>query len=166
MSKSILDLSKEFAGRRALVTGGSRGIGAAIGQRLLDAGATVAVTARSRHEQTPKNATFFTGDILTYEGARKIGEEALRILGGLDILVNNAAAARVHLPNSEAIPDDEWVDAVNSNYLSAVRVTTILGPGEMSSFDFTVTNVSNGDGYGSAESLPATGVAAFLTMIS
>jgi NAD(P)-dependent dehydrogenase (short-subunit alcohol dehydrogenase family) len=144
MSKSILDLSKEFAGRRALVTGGSRGIGAAIGQRLLDAGATVAVTARSRHEQTPKNATFFTGDILTYEGARKIGEEALRILGGLDILVNNAAAARVHLPNSEAIPDDEWVDAVNSNYLSAVRVTKALLPALRQSKSGTIINISSG----------------------
>ena len=61
MSKSVLNLSKEFAGRRALVTGGSRGIGAAIAQRLLDGGASVAVTARSRHEQTPEAATYFPG---------------------------------------------------------------------------------------------------------
>lgn len=53
MSKYLLDLSKEFAGRRALITGGSRGIGAGIAQRLLDGGAKVVVTARSKHEQTP-----------------------------------------------------------------------------------------------------------------
>ncbi len=46
MAKYLLDLSKEFAGRRALVTGGSRGIGAAIAQRLIEGGANVVVTAR------------------------------------------------------------------------------------------------------------------------
>jgi NAD(P)-dependent dehydrogenase (short-subunit alcohol dehydrogenase family) len=45
-----LDLSKEFVGRRALVTGGSRGIGAAIAQRLLDAGSTVVVATPGSEE--------------------------------------------------------------------------------------------------------------------
>ena len=72
MPNSVLDLSKEFAGRRALVTGGSRGIGAAIAQRLIDGGASVAVAARSRHEQTPTAATFVKGDVLTPEGCKKI----------------------------------------------------------------------------------------------
>ena len=49
-----LDFSKELIGRRALVTGGTRGIGAAIAQRLLDAGAKVVVTARSRGEATAR----------------------------------------------------------------------------------------------------------------
>ncbi len=54
MPKSVLDLSKEFAGRRALVTGGSRGIGAAIAQRLLDRGATVIVVARIANAAEPQ----------------------------------------------------------------------------------------------------------------
>ena len=37
-------------------------------------------------------------------------EEALSELGGLDILVNSAGAARVILPSSAAIPDEEWID--------------------------------------------------------
>jgi len=45
-----LDLSKEFTGRRALATRGSRGIGVAIAQRVIDAGATVVVTARWRSD--------------------------------------------------------------------------------------------------------------------
>jgi len=98
MSQSVLDLSKEFAGRRALVTGGSRGIGAAIAQRLLDGGASVVVVARNRHEQTPAGATFIKGDILTLEGCKKLVDESIKALGGLDILVNNAAAADLVLP--------------------------------------------------------------------
>src|SRR6201996_9406964 len=77
MSNAVLDLSKEFAGRRALVTGGSKGIGAAIAQRLLDGGATVAVAARNPHQQTPKNAIFIKGDIMTQEGAKKLVDESV-----------------------------------------------------------------------------------------
>jgi NAD(P)-dependent dehydrogenase (short-subunit alcohol dehydrogenase family) len=123
MSQSVLDLSKEFAGRRALVTGGSRGIGAAIAQRLLDGGASVVVVARNRHEQTPAGATFIKGDILTPEGCKKLVDESIKALGGLDILVNNAAAAQLVLPNSEAISDAIWQETIASNLLSVVRVT-------------------------------------------
>ena len=109
-SKFSLDLSKEFEGRRALVTGGSRGIGAATAQRLLDGGATVVVTARNTHAETPKGATFISGDTRTLAGAQKVAKDAIAKLGGLDILVNSAGAARVHLPASTAISDEEWVD--------------------------------------------------------
>ena len=51
---SKLDFSKELIGRRALVTGGTRGMGAAIAQRLLDAGAKVVVTGRSRARPLPR----------------------------------------------------------------------------------------------------------------
>ena len=47
------DYANEFKGKKVLVTGGSRGISAATAKRLIDGGATVAVIARSRHEQTP-----------------------------------------------------------------------------------------------------------------
>src|ERR1700683_3781677 len=103
MPTSVLDLSNEFAGRRALVTGGSRGIGAAVAQRLLDAGGLVVIPARSRHAETPDGATFIEGDLRTEAGAKAIGTKALAALGGLDILVNNAGGTRGPLPNSEAL---------------------------------------------------------------
>ena len=144
MPQSVLDLSKEFAGRRVLVTGGSRGIGAAIAQRLLDAGGKVVVTARNRHEQTPASATFITGNILTLEGCKKIVAEATKALGGLDILVNNAAAAKLVLPNSEAISDEEWNETIASNFLSAVRITNAALPALKHSKDATILMISSG----------------------
>ena len=118
----------EFAGKRAIVTGGSRGIGAAIVQRLLDGGATVVTTARSATEETPKAATFVEGDISTLAGVRAFTASALRQLGGVDVVVNNAGAARAHLGGISSIPDEEWLDALHLNYLSAVRVTNELLP--------------------------------------
>jgi NAD(P)-dependent dehydrogenase (short-subunit alcohol dehydrogenase family) len=144
MSNSVLDLSREFADRRVLVTGGSRGIGAAIAQRLLDGGASVVVVARNRHEQTPKGATFIKGDILTPEGCKKIVEESIKVLGGLDILVNNAAAAKLRLPNSEAITDADWQETIASNLLSAVRITNAALPTLKQAKDASILVISSG----------------------
>jgi NAD(P)-dependent dehydrogenase (short-subunit alcohol dehydrogenase family) len=123
MSKYRLDLTKEFTGKRVLVTGGSRGIGAAAAQRLIEGGAQVVVTARKTHAETPKEAHFIAGDTRTLEGAQKVAKEAITKLGGLDILINSAGAARLHLPASTAISDEEWVDSLNINFLAALRVT-------------------------------------------
>jgi NAD(P)-dependent dehydrogenase (short-subunit alcohol dehydrogenase family) len=144
MTRSNLDLSNEFAGRCALVTGGSRGIGAAVAQRLLDAGARVVVTARSRHAETPAGATFIEGDLRTEAGAKAIGAKALAALGALDILVNNAGATRVHLPNSEAISDAEWVDSLDVNFLSAVRLTYAVLHALREATSASIINVSSG----------------------
>ena len=94
----------EFAGRRALVTGGSRGIGAAIAELLLDGGASVVTSARTQTEDTPGASTFIPGDVRTSDGARRLVDQALETLGGLDILINNAGAARVY-PSATAIPE-------------------------------------------------------------
>jgi NAD(P)-dependent dehydrogenase (short-subunit alcohol dehydrogenase family) len=141
---SKLDLSKEFAGRRALVTGGSRGIGAAAAQRFLDAGAKVVVAARTKHEQTPNGAIFIKADLRSVEGAKSLIRETEKELGGLDILVNNAGAARVHLPNSEAIPDEEWLDSLNINFLAAVRLTYAALPLLRKSDAASIVNISAG----------------------
>jgi NAD(P)-dependent dehydrogenase (short-subunit alcohol dehydrogenase family) len=122
------DYSNEFKGKRALITGGSRGIGAATAQRLIDGGAKVVVTARSKHEQTPAGATFVKGDLRTKEGAEAVAKEAISILGGLDILIHSAGAARVQLMNMDQIPEAEWLDSLDINFLAALRITNAVLP--------------------------------------
>ena len=102
------------------------------------------VVARNRHEQTPKDAIFIAGDILTAAGCKKIVEESVKALGGLDLLVNNAAAAKLILPNSEAIPDSEWVETIASNLLSAVRITNAALPTLKQAKDATILMISSG----------------------
>lgn len=140
---SKLDLSKEFSGRRALVTGGSRGIGATIARRLLDAGARVAVAARSRHAETPAEAIFVPGDVRTPGGVKAIADAALEALGGLDILVNNAGGSRGFPGGSTTIPDDEWLDGLALNLLSAVRLTNAVLPALRASKAAAIVNISS-----------------------
>lgn len=140
---SKLDLSKEFTGRRALVTGGSRGMGATIAQRLLDAGAEVVVAARSRTDETPAAATFVSGDLTTNEGVKTIATEALAVLGGLDILVNNAGGSRAFMGGSEMIPDEAWQQDLALNLLAAVRLTNAVLPSLRSSQAAAIVNISS-----------------------
>jgi NAD(P)-dependent dehydrogenase (short-subunit alcohol dehydrogenase family) len=140
---SKLDLSNEFRGRKALVTGGTRGIGVAIAQRLIDAGAQVVVVGRSRTDDIPASAEFVAGDVSTNEGVKAIAEQALAILGGLDILVNNAGGSKAFLGGSETIPDDEWQHDLALNLLAAVRLTNATLPTLRASQAASIVNISS-----------------------
>ena len=92
----------ELHGRRALVTGGGRGIGRAIALGFAEAGADVCVAARTRQEiddvarlirDTGRRGAALTLDLLGLEPRRPVVERVTEELGGLDILVNNAGAA-------------------------------------------------------------------------
>ncbi len=83
----------EFDGKRALVTGGAKGMGEAIVRRLAAGGATVATTARSPLPKSQAVALLVQADISTREGVDKVVREVLDRLGGVDILVNNVGGS-------------------------------------------------------------------------
>jgi NAD(P)-dependent dehydrogenase (short-subunit alcohol dehydrogenase family) len=138
-----LDFSKDLIGRRALVTGGTRGMGAAIAQRLLDAGAKVAVTGRSRGGAIPAGAIFIAGDVSTASGVKAVATEAVAALGGLDILVNNAGGARPFAEGTASIPDEEWQAAFDLNLFAAVRLTNAVLPALRESKVGSIVNISS-----------------------
>ncbi|CAB4683565.1 MAG: 3-oxoacyl-[acyl-carrier-protein] reductase [Actinobacteria bacterium] len=114
----------EFAsleGKTALVTGGSRGIGAAIARELSRAGASVVVGYRAGAEEAEALAKEIGGraiaaDVSTAEDAERLVNEA----GDLDILVNNAGLTRDGL--LARMSDDDWHTVIETN-LSSVFYT-------------------------------------------
>ncbi|MBI0295249.1 SDR family oxidoreductase [Streptomyces sp. PRKS01-29] len=134
--------TRDLAGKRALVTGGSRGIGAAIVRHLLDAGAEVLTTARSKTGTVPEGVAFVEADLRTRAGAEALAEAAQAALGGVDILVNNAGGARP-FRHALAIPDEEWQDQLDLNYLASVRLDSLLTPGMRERRSGAVVHVSS-----------------------
>jgi 3-oxoacyl-[acyl-carrier protein] reductase len=117
-------LADEFAsleGKRALVTGASKGIGRAIAEELARAGATVVVGYRSGKEDAEALAAAIGGnavqaDVSSPDDAKRLVEEA----GDVDVLVNNAGLTRDGL--LARMPDDDWRTVLETN-LSSVFYT-------------------------------------------
>lgn len=114
----------DLIGRRALVTGGSRGIGAAIALALADKGADVAITFEHSADRAAevvrgiesrgRMGHAVKADSANPEAIKRSVEDTVRVLGGIDILVNNAAIAR-YAPVAE-------VDLATIDALLAVNV--------------------------------------------
>ncbi|GAA4531454.1 oxidoreductase [Amycolatopsis samaneae] len=123
-----------LTGKTAVVTGGSKGIGLAIARTLTAEGVRVVAAART---VTPELAALapgvvaVTADLSTRAGAKALGEQALDVLGGVDILVNNLGGVRQGSGHDERfadIDDDAWQEAFELNLFSAVRVTRAVLP--------------------------------------
>src|SRR5499433_974363 len=118
----------EFSGKRALVTGGTRGIGEAIVQHLRGAGATVITTARSTPHDLLQPHLFVAADLSTAEGAEKVVSAVRDCLGGVDILVHNVGGSSAPGGGFAALTDEQWQQALTSNLLAAVRLDRGLLP--------------------------------------
>src|SRR4029077_9591719 len=112
----------EFAGKRALVTGGTRGIGEAIVQRLRGAGAMVITTSRSTPHGLRQPELFVEADLSTAEGVAKVVSGVRDRLAGVDILVHNVGGSSAPGGGFAVLTDDDWQHALNSTLLSAVRL--------------------------------------------
>src|SRR5688500_5930223 len=121
--------ANEFAGKRALVTGGTKGMGEAIAKRLARGGATVITTARSAAAKASSSDLFVQADLSTAEGTEKVIHDVIARLGGVDILINNVGGSTAPGGGFAALTDDDWQLALNANLLCAVRLDRGLLPG-------------------------------------
>jgi NAD(P)-dependent dehydrogenase (short-subunit alcohol dehydrogenase family) len=126
-----------LAGRKALVTGASRGLGEAMARGLAQAGADVAVLGRDREtleaaltgilSGTDRSGFAIAADLSSRADAERAAREALESLGSVDILVNNAGA---NVPQPiDQITDDAWDEVLAVHVSSAMALTRALVPG-------------------------------------
>ncbi len=117
----------EFSGKRVLVTGGTKGIGAAVVKRLARGSATVVTTART--VPTGESiARVIAADLSTRQGCSVVVETALEWLGGIDILVNCVGGSSAPSGGALALTDEDWQNEMDLNLFSAVRLDRGLLP--------------------------------------
>jgi 3-oxoacyl-[acyl-carrier protein] reductase len=127
---------ESLKGRVALVTGSSRGLGAAIAHALAEVGADVAVNFRTRSEEAEKvcagirklgrRSQAFQADVSQSDQVKTMVAHIERELGAVSIVVNNAGMAQ-QLP-LEKISEADWDEHINVNLKSAFLVTQAVLP--------------------------------------
>jgi len=120
--------SLELNGRRALVTGGTKGVGEAVVTALRDAGAKVLTTARSKPEQLADPNLFVTADVSTPEGCATVTQAVQERLGGVDIIVHVVGGSSAPAGGYAVLNDGEWEKALGQNLFAAVRLDRALLP--------------------------------------
>jgi NAD(P)-dependent dehydrogenase (short-subunit alcohol dehydrogenase family) len=119
----------EFKGKRVLVTGGTKGMGAATARRFKLSGASVATTGRSELPEGSSADLFVQADISNPAGVQKVVDRIMREWGGIDILVNNAGGTKTEPAGFEGVPDEEWHAMLELNLMAPVRFDRALVPG-------------------------------------
>jgi NAD(P)-dependent dehydrogenase (short-subunit alcohol dehydrogenase family) len=119
-------VSVALAGRRAVVTGGSKGAGAAVVRRLKKSGAIVTAVARTAPDEAIADV-FVTADITSPVGAQTIAAE-MGSQGGVDIVVHVAGGSSAPGGGFAALSDQDWLAELELNLLGAVRLDRALVP--------------------------------------
>lgn len=130
-------------GSRALVTGGTKGVGAAVVAALQDAGARVMTTARSIPDRSSDGGDYIAADVTTAEGCATVAASVLERLGGVDILVNVVGGSSAPAGGFASLSDDEWFKELNLNLMPAVRLDRALLPGMIAQGSGVIVHVTS-----------------------
>jgi NAD(P)-dependent dehydrogenase (short-subunit alcohol dehydrogenase family) len=125
-----------LAGRTAVITGGSKGIGLAIAGRFAASGADVAIIARGRAGLDAAVRSIagegrgrvhaIQGDVAVPADVQRSYDEAMRAFGKLDIVINNAGTSRTGA--FEEITDEVWREDFDQKLFAAIRLTRLAWP--------------------------------------
>ncbi|MFD1255924.1 SDR family oxidoreductase [Mucilaginibacter terrae] len=120
--------NKDLEGKIALVTGGTKGIGKAIAERLTKAGAQVIVSARNQPEESDTSNHFIVADLTQPAQVAKLTQEINEKFGGIDILINNVGGLTAPSGGFSALTDEDWESELQLNLLSGIRLDRALLP--------------------------------------
>ena len=113
---------------RALVTGGTQGIGAAVVARLRETGAKVLTTARKVPAGLADADLFVAADVATAEGCSAVADAVRDRLGGVDVLVHVVGGSSAPAGGFAMLDDEQWQRALDQNLYPAVRLDRALLP--------------------------------------
>lgn len=131
-------------GKIALVTGGTKGIGKSIADKLSANGALVVITARSEGKEKSADHHFIAADLTQADSAEKIAREILEKYGKIDIIVNNAGANLSPGGGFSTLEDEDWFKDWELNFMSVVRINKALLPAMIEKKTGTIINISTG----------------------
>jgi NAD(P)-dependent dehydrogenase (short-subunit alcohol dehydrogenase family) len=117
----------EFAGKRVLISGGTKGLGRATVDRFLAGGARVITSARGALEPID-GVEFVQADLTTAEGGEALAKAAIDRLGGVDILAHVLGGSTTPGGGFVMLTDDYWLSELNLNLLATVRLDRLLIP--------------------------------------
>jgi NAD(P)-dependent dehydrogenase (short-subunit alcohol dehydrogenase family) len=118
----------ELAGRRALVTGGTKGIGAAVVAALHAEGASVLAIGRSIRVEWHDGIHYVAADLSTARGCATVAAAVPEVLGGIDIIVDVLGGSSAPAGGFAVLGDDEWRKELDQNLMPAVRLDRALLP--------------------------------------
>lgn len=117
----------EFAGKRVLVSGGTKGAGRATVDRFVTGGARVITAARGTPEPLV-GVEFVQADLTTADGGEAFARAALERLGGIDILAHVMGGSATPGGGFVALTDEHWLSELNLNLLATVRLDRLVIP--------------------------------------
>lgn len=117
-----------ITGQRALVTAGTKGVGAAVVDVLRENGARVVTAARSITAETRDGVHYVAADVTTADGCARVARAAVEMLGGIDVLVNVLGGSQAPAGGFAALDDDAWQRELDLNLMPAVRLDRALLP--------------------------------------
>lgn len=139
----MTDQKNELAGKVALVTGGTKGAGKAIAEKLLEHGARVVVAARNQPDDFNSQLQFISADLSTAAGTEKVVNEIREAFGGIDILVNNLGGSETPGGGFEALTDHDWEQTIQTNLLAPARLDRRLLPGMIKKGEGVIIHIAS-----------------------
>jgi NAD(P)-dependent dehydrogenase (short-subunit alcohol dehydrogenase family) len=135
-------MNHSLEGKVALITGGTKGIGKAIADKLNDMGAQVVVIARSEPKEQRNDQYFIAADLTETGSVEDVSKKIIEKYGRIDIIVNNAGANLSPGGGFSVLEDEHWINDWQLNFLSVVRINKAFLPTMLAQKDGVIINIS------------------------